>query len=183
MEMTFDEVKATQTAAFVIGLSKGRLQYLALIKLLYMLDREALNRWGLPVTTDRYVSMKMGPVTSRIYDLVKVKGEPIYPSYWSQYITRDGYDAVLLSDPGKSEMSPAEEDLAREIFANTRGKDGFTLADETHKHFPEWKDPGSSSSPIEISDILGALDTTESETANTEMLMSGQNALRSLTRG
>jgi hypothetical protein len=30
---------------------------LKLIKLLYLLDREALLRWGRPVTADRYVSM------------------------------------------------------------------------------------------------------------------------------
>lgn len=45
--------------------------YMALIKLLYKADREALRRWGLPITTDKYVSMAKGPVTSHIYDRIK----------------------------------------------------------------------------------------------------------------
>ena len=47
------------------------MSYLKLIKMLYFLDREALLRWGRPVTTDRYVSMDNGPVVSRIYDLIR----------------------------------------------------------------------------------------------------------------
>ena len=120
MRMTFDEVKATQTAGSLLRLAGGRLQYLALIKMLYMLDREALRRWGFPVTTDHYVSMKLGPVTSEIYDLVKVKGEPAYPSFWSTHIRRDGYDAVLTVDPADSELSPAEDELIVEILQDRK---------------------------------------------------------------
>ena len=53
MQMAFDEVKATQIAALFLKMAGRELKYLALIKLLYKLDREALRRWGLPVTTDR----------------------------------------------------------------------------------------------------------------------------------
>jgi len=37
------------------------MHYVKLIKLLYLADREALLRWGAPITTDRYVSMTMDP--------------------------------------------------------------------------------------------------------------------------
>jgi uncharacterized phage-associated protein len=182
MRMTFDEVKATQTAASLLRLAGGRLQYLALIKMLYMLDREALNRWGLPVTTDHYVSMKLGPVTSEIFDLVKVKGDPVRPSFWSSHIRREGYDAVLTTDPSDSELSPAEDDLIAEIFAQCSGKDGFQLADQTHKEFPEWSDPGNTSTPIDVDDILSALGKDEAEVAQTGTMMSIQNALFDMTR-
>ena len=32
------------------------MSYMKLIKLLYLADREALARWGRPITTDQYVS-------------------------------------------------------------------------------------------------------------------------------
>jgi uncharacterized phage-associated protein len=182
MRMTFDEVKATQTAGSLLRLAGGRLQYLALIKMLYMLDREALRRWGFPVTTDHYVSMKLGPVTSEIYDLVKVKGEPAYPSFWSTHIRRDGYDAVLTVDPADSELSPAEDELIVEILQQCAGKDGFELAEQTHKEFPEWNDPGNSSVPIDIADILAVLGKDEAEVTHTESMMSIQNALFEMTR-
>ena len=49
----FDEVKATQAAAKLLKQSGGSLSHMALIKLLYRADREAIRRWGLPITTDK----------------------------------------------------------------------------------------------------------------------------------
>lgn len=71
MVLRFNERRATEAAAKFLKLRGGRMSYLKLIKLLYLLDREALLRWGRPVTTDRYVSMDNGPVVSRIYDLIR----------------------------------------------------------------------------------------------------------------
>ncbi|MFT4113715.1 Panacea domain-containing protein [Silvibacterium sp.] len=180
--MTFDETKATQVAAKFLKLAGGRLKYLALIKLLYKLDREALNRWGVPVTTDRYVSMKLGPVTSNIYNLIKGSKASASPTFWSSHIEHDGgYSVSLTIDPEDSELSKAEEDLIDEIFAADGGKDGFKLADECHRDFPEWNDEvGSSSTPIEIPEILSALGKSEEEFAHTESTISAQKALAKL---
>ena len=71
MVLRFNERRATEAAARFLKLRGGRMSYLKLIKLLYLLDREALLRWGRPVTTDRYISMDNGPVVSRIYDLIR----------------------------------------------------------------------------------------------------------------
>ena len=183
MRMTFDEVKATQTAGAFLRLAGGSMQYLALIKMMYMLDREAINRWGMPVTTDRYVSMRLGPVTSQSYDLVKVQGEPLHPSFWSAHIRREGYNAKLSADPNDSELSLNEEALIKEIYEKCQNRDGFILAEETHTQFAEWTDPGSSSTPIDIEDILSALGKSETEVAHTESMMGIQNALFRMTRG
>jgi len=61
MKLAFDEVKATQAAALFMKLAGGSMNYMALIKLLYRTDREAFRRCGLSITTDKYVSMKLGP--------------------------------------------------------------------------------------------------------------------------
>jgi len=50
--------------------------YIKLIKLLYLADREALLRWGRPITTDCHVSMPKGPVVSQIYHLITDEPEP-----------------------------------------------------------------------------------------------------------
>jgi hypothetical protein len=180
MEMAFDETKATQIAGKFLKLSGGRLQYLALIKLLYILDREAIDRFGLPVTTDKYVSMKYGPVTSHIYDLIKASSDASSPTFWSTHIGRKGVDAVLITDPNDTELSIAEEKLAEEVFAKDGGKDGFDLAKQCHKEFPEWEDPGSSSTPIFLESILAALGKTEDAYCHTETSISVQNALSSM---
>jgi uncharacterized phage-associated protein len=180
MQMTFDETKATQIAARFLKLSGGRLQFLALIKLLYKLDREAIDRWGSPVTTDRYVSMKLGPVTSNIYNLIKGSADSAAPTFWSTHIARDGYEVRLIADPGDTELSTAEEKLAEEVFAQNKGKDGFQLADDCHKEFPEWEDPGASSKPIPFESILAALDKSEDDWAHTEAAVSAQNRLAAM---
>jgi uncharacterized phage-associated protein len=180
MQMTFVETKATQIAGRLLSLAGGRLQYLALIKLLYRLDREAINRWGMPVTTDQYVSMKLGPVTSHIYNLIKDSGDSAAPSFWSKHIVRDGYDAVLAEDPSDTELSRAEESLAAEIFAKDGAKDGFKLADECHKEFPEWEDPGSSSTRISLESILIALEKSEDEWAHAAASVSAHNTLHTM---
>jgi uncharacterized phage-associated protein len=180
MQMTFDETKATQIAGKFLKLSGGKLQYLALIKLLYRLDREAIKRWGMPVTTDKYVSMKLGPVTSHIYNLIKSSSDSSSPTFWSTHIGKQGWDVILNSDPSDTELSQAEEKLAEEIFERDKGKDGFQLADECHKEFPEWEDPGNSSTPIYLEGILAALGKSEDEWAHTETSISVQNTLSSM---
>jgi len=182
MVMAFDEVKATQVAARFLQLAGGKLQYLALIKLLYKTDREALRRWGVPVTTDRHASLRRGPIVSQVYDLIKASGIPeSHPSFWSTYIKKPtNYDVSLAADPGDSELSRGEEALIREIFNADGYKDGFRLADEFHRDFPEWNDPGSSSTPIQILDILEAIGASEDDKQFTNNAISAQRALRKL---
>jgi len=183
MNLAFDEVKATQAAGLFMKLAGGALNYMALIKLLYRTDREAFRRCGLSVTTDKYVSMKFGPVTSNIYDRIKASLNPnAHPTFWSAHIQRtaDPYVVALRMDPGTSELSCIEEDLIKEIFAVHGRKAPFVLADECHRDFPEWDDPGESSSPIDISEILAALNLSEDEVAHIESLVDKQRAAFSL---
>src|SRR2546425_8169346 len=89
VKLTFDEVKATQAAALFLKLAKRPLNYLVLIKLLYKADREAIRRFGIPITTDKYAAMKLGPVTSRIYDRIKASANPnAHPTFWAAHIRR-----------------------------------------------------------------------------------------------
>jgi uncharacterized phage-associated protein len=73
VRLRFNEAKATEAACLLLRLRGGKMSYIKLIKLLYLLDRTSLLRWGRPVTTDRYVSMDQGPVVSQVYNLWLVK--------------------------------------------------------------------------------------------------------------
>jgi uncharacterized phage-associated protein len=174
MQMVFDETKATQIAAYFLKLANRPIQHLALIKLLYKLDRKAIELWGVPVTTDRFVSMKYGPVVRNIYSLIT----DTKPTFWSTHVERASPTHVqLLQDPGTSELSKAEEALAEEIFQADGAKDGFALAEECHRDFPEWNDPTPyGSTPIEVSDILSTLQKSEDEIAHTESMFAIQRA-------
>ena len=156
MPLKFDESKATQAAAFLLKLRGGQMHYFKLIKLLYLVDRAALLRWGIPVTTDRYASMDDGPVVSNIYNLIT---KDIPKQIWSQLISPPFGDfeiRLLSGDPPTTRLSDAEERLMREIFEDYGHMNRWDLRDYVMHRLPEWKNPHGSSTPIRISAILKA---------------------------
>jgi uncharacterized phage-associated protein len=163
MSLRFDEAKATQAAALVLKMRGGRMHYLKLIKLLYLVDREALLRWGIPVTTDRYVSMDHGPVVSRIYKLIT---EDIPKPVWAKYVSAPmgEYEVELKpnADPPTDRLSRAEEELIGEIYSQYGHQNRWNLVDYMHT-LPEWQDPHGSSVPISVRQILEAGGEDEDE--------------------
>lgn len=139
-----------------IALENGQMNYMKLLKLLYMLDRSSLIKYGRPVTFDAYVSMKHGPVLSFTYDKMCYPPDPGESSYWNASISEhDKYIVKMLKNsPEKSHLSAVEEDLIQEIYASFGSMNQYELSDHTHDNFPEWKDPKGSAIPIYIQDIL-----------------------------
>ena len=179
--LPFNERKATEAAARLLKLRGGRMSYLKLIKLLYLVDRDALLRWGEPVTTDRYFSMKYGPVVSRIYSLINEGAPPGVESVWERYISKPSDREVqLLEEPPQSELSPAEEALIDEVFSTFGKMNRWNLVEHSHG-FPEWKDPQDSALPIETSNILQAGGKTEEEIGEIEGELRELSAIDPLT--
>jgi len=166
--LPFNEAKATQAASRLLRLHGDQMNYMKLIKLLYLVDRAALLRWGRPVTTDRHVSMPRGPVVSNIYNLILEEPPPGLESPWHRYISEaQNYTVRLLSDPGNGKLSLAEEELINEIFQEHGRKNQWALVELCHA-LPEWQDPDGSAIPIKFGDILRAGDWTETEIAAIE---------------
>lgn len=158
MPIHFDEIKTTQAALQFIALEDGRMNYMKLLKLLYLLDRKSLIEYGRPVTFDSYISMSKGPVLSFTYDIIcdpPISGEE---SYWHKFISEQKDYTVKLLDnsPEENHLSIAEEKLIDSIYEDFGHMDRFDLVRYTHDNFSEWKDPNGSSIPIHIKDILMA---------------------------
>ena len=164
MRLPFNEAKAAQAAARLLKKRGGKMAYMKLIKLLYLVDREALRRWGRPVTTDRYVSMDHGPVLSSTLDLINHGPEPGMESPWLELISApDKYDVRLQTeDPPDDELSRAEEELIDEIFSQFGNKSRWQLVDHLHT-LPEWEDPQGGSLQISYEDIFRALGKGDQE--------------------
>jgi uncharacterized phage-associated protein len=168
MTLRFNERRATEAAARFLKLRGGRMSYLKLIKLLYLLDREALLRWGRPVTADRYVAMANGPVVSRIYELIRDEPAPGTDPIWRHYISApQEYEVTLLAEAETDELSRAEGEFIEEIFAEFGKMNRWDLVRISHE-LPEWQDPNGSAIPIQYRDILRAGNKTESEIAAVE---------------
>jgi uncharacterized phage-associated protein len=163
MKLLFNEAKATQAAAQFLRLRGGPMSYIKLIKLLYLADREALIRWGRPITTDCYVSMDAGPVVSRIYDLIRNEPSPNSAKIWGRFISGpEDYEVRLLGDPGSGELSPAEEQLIDEVFRQHGRDSRWALVDYSYG-LPEFTHPDGGALPIEYRDILRAAHKTDKE--------------------
>lgn len=168
MHLRFREDRTTQAAARLLQLHGGRMNHMKLVKLLYLADREALLRWGRPITFDWYVSMPHGPVLSRTLDLINAQPDPDHPSYWHRYISeREGYEVALCDAPSIDQLSPAEEALLQEVFERYGRLGQWQLRDLSHG-LPEWRDPEGSSVPIDLRDILRAGGLTDEDIAAIE---------------
>src|SRR5262245_9212871 len=63
----FDTMKAIQAAAVLLRFDDGAMDYLRLLKLLYIADREALRETGRPISYSRTIAMDNGPLSSEVY--------------------------------------------------------------------------------------------------------------------
>ena len=151
--------KAIQAVAFLLKQNHETNKtdnYMRLLKLLYFADRESLKETGRPITGDCFVAMPHGPTLSRLLDLVNQKD--VGNIEWDKYIQTEGYNIRLIQDPGNDKLCRYEIDLLTKIWSQNREKGEWQIALES-ENLPEWKknDPGESSKPISLSDVLEAL--------------------------
>ena len=156
MSLPFDEAKATQTAAAILRMRGGRMHYIKLIKLLYLVDREALLNWGVPVTTDHWVAMKNGPVGSNVLNLIteETREKPIWSKYISPPLGDWEVELRVEGELPKDRLSRAEEKLIKKVYGEYGYRNRWDLIDNVMHNLPEWSDPGSSSISISVRDIL-----------------------------
>jgi hypothetical protein len=146
-------------AGLLLQLAGGKMYYLKLMKLMYIIDREGLLRWGRPITNDRYYSLDNGLILSRVENLMTE--ESLVESYWNQFISAPrNWQIELTSDPETDELSEAETELIREqylkfkrMFGHHGVKDRWELVEYTH-NLPEWVDPHGSSIPVDYEEVL-----------------------------
>ncbi|WP_071192121.1 Panacea domain-containing protein [Trichormus sp. NMC-1] len=163
IQFRFHPEKAVEAAAILLKLHGKPIKYLALLKMLYIADRIALQRIEQPITGDHYVSMKYGPVLSGVYDLIK--GQPVDDALplWSEYISPRNTNFVeLIKDPGDDEMCEEEEEILQEVYQTFGHLDPFHVAEWTHD-LPEWKGSHNYSIPISVEEILRKVGKSEEE--------------------
>ena len=148
----FREDKTTQMAARFLALRGGQMDYTLLLKFLYYADKEMLVQRGRPITYDQWFSMNCGPVLSQTYDLIKAAREHNADSYWARHIHTEGYNAVMMEEPGSDALSPAEDKIIEQVFKEHGSKELTQVIREIHD-LPECH-PDGSSRRISYRDVL-----------------------------
>ncbi len=153
----FNVSKAIQAIGVLLHTSStSHMNYMRLLKLLYIADRESLRDTGRPITGDRVMAMERGPLPSTVYSLIK--GQHMEAPRWNKFFHRQRYEIGLTGEPGVGELSRYEIEKLEEIAQRYEDKDEWEMVQLTHE-FPEWKknDPGQSARPIPVEDILEAV--------------------------
>jgi len=165
MKLFFLDVRKTVQAIAVLLRATGRqrLEYLSIIKLLYIADRESWRDTGASITGDTPCAMKNGPVLSGVYDLVNLKWQREDLSVWTQYLLCEDYDLVLRGSPGDDRLSRYEIKKLTEV-AKRHENDNWRQLVEVGHSLPEWQanNPANAECecgmlPIPLDDILRAV--------------------------
>lgn len=162
--MGFSVKKAAQVVAYLLIKNEGKsLGVLKVAKLLYLADRESLNRYGFSITDDDFVSMPHGPANSRT--LNRIRGESFAQSKdWDSLIKdredhKIGLRKTQISVDDLDELSRADIGCIDEVWTAHSPKTDLQLVEWTHDpdNVPEWEDPNGSSSPIPYKRVFQAL--------------------------
>jgi len=164
--MRYREDKATALASFFLEKAGGELEYLKLLKLIYLVERESLRRLSTSVTGDVFYSMKHGPVMSATFDLIKDNEAWVDFDHenWSRTIARPkGHTVRLKSRFAVDEvLSPVEVGFAESIWERFKNVDQWEMVEWIHETFPEWQET-SSRIPISTDDVFRAMSLSEDQ--------------------
>jgi uncharacterized phage-associated protein len=150
----FDVKKAAQAANKILRLSGGTRNYMEVIKLMCLADREALLQLECPITGDCIVSMERGLVLSHVYDLIKGGPGNEDDAPWFDLISAScDYTIKSEAQCDYDDLSGAELRILEKVFVKYGRMNWKELSRLTHQ-LPEWVDPGKSSIPVSPEQIL-----------------------------
>ena len=165
----YNEEKATQVAALLLQQSNDRMGLLKFTKIMYNIQREAIERWSFPITYEPIYSLPEGQVLSKTYDNAKLDNHRVF---WDEYIDREQDVLSLKKNCPTGQLNRAEMSLIKEIYNRDKDK-GLKQLLKEHHDYPEWVDPGESSIPTDYEKLLKVLGK------NPEQISSFKNDMRS----
>jgi hypothetical protein len=126
--------KATQAAARLIQASGGSTEYLRLIKLAYLADRESIIKRGVPIFGGTYFVMRKGPAISELMDFAKARNAPDWKGLISP---RFGHLMKLESTPSFDLLSETEVEILDSTVVAHSNQTTDELVHWCHDNCPE----------------------------------------------
>lgn len=158
MNFPFNAAKAAEAAMLFLQLEKKEPTVLKLVKLMYLVERESLERRDVPLFGGHYFSLKHGPVTSEPYNLMKGEGAEADQQKWDELISeRDGNVLRIKKLVEPDFLSKAEVRLINEVHARHADKRAMELRDWCHDNVPEYEEVTCGNRPIRLGRIASAV--------------------------
>lgn len=132
-----------------------------LFKILYFAEKGHLSKYGRPITWDRYIAMKDGPVPSSIYDLLKIlRGDSIFSAQvdlTKEFEIRYSHYVFLLNENLDMEIfSESELDCLQQSIEENKNLSYAILRDKSHDDAWKSSQKDDSISIFEIAKAGGA---------------------------
>lgn len=154
---SFDVERTIQAVAYLLRNEPGhRMNYMRLLKLLYLAERECLRDAGISITGSRVIAMERGPVLEDVFACIR--GQHVGASQWFKYFRVDRYSLELIENPGVGKLSKFLAEKLDAVAHRYQELDEWEMVALTHE-LQEWikNNPGKSSKEIPLADILEAL--------------------------
>ncbi|MDR1007064.1 MAG: SocA family protein [Campylobacteraceae bacterium] len=167
----FEIKKILQVISYLLSLNNGKMNFLKLMKELYLIDRESIAERDTSITGDVYYSLPHGPVLSATKNLLDdLKSDDIDESNplkdFLQFIKNPKYnriyDIVLEKAPEYDLLSEKDKEYIEKISKQFKNYSAKDIEQYTHR-LPEWIDPNGSNVKIRFQDIMRALGKSEEE--------------------
>lgn len=139
----FNYRKATQSLNYIASKLGGKADTLTAIKFIWLADRLHLRLYGRMITNDEYFAMKLGPVASGTYNLIKRDAEYLDPEaleYFSKFlaVTDVRHNHFLSCQEVDTKVfSKTDLKVIDEVLEKFSNMTKWQLSDYSHL-FDEW---------------------------------------------
>jgi uncharacterized phage-associated protein len=165
--MNFNHKKIIQILNYLAKNSNESIDKLKAIKLIWLIDRFHLRKYGRTVTDDFYFAMPYGPVGSASKDYAggNILDEE-EKEYYDNYLKVEGNTIKSVGDIDEEVFSDSDREAMKEVLATYGNCSKSSLIDFSHL-FPEWSklkeaiDGGSQREIMDIKDFFENPDTKE----------------------
>ena len=160
----FRSRKAAQSCAYFTNRSRGTIEKLKLIKLIYLAERQFLSAYHHPMLFDEFYSLPHGPVCSSTLNGIN---NVIHEALWDEYIARNGNIVVAVQPVEREDLdhiSDVEMEVLDEVWQEFSGMTASQIRNHIQENCPECT--GADKGRISISyrqifDALGEEDASQ----------------------
>lgn len=132
---------AAQVAAALILRAGRAVGKFRLMKLMYLVEREAMRRHVFPIVFDDIYAMQNGMALSRTYDLISQKPGTPTNGEWATYIERSSRGIIVrrhVSHESLDDLTPNDVSVIDDVWRTHGCKSQDELIHEVHHALAEW---------------------------------------------
>ena len=136
------ERQAAQLAAALILKAGRAIGVVRLMKLMYLAEREAMRRSGLPMVFDDIYAMREGMALSRTFDLMTVKQDTPTTGEWARHIAPPSHRGIDIcqgvGDSSLDRLSGSDMKVVGSVWEQHGTSSRDQLVHEVHHRLDEW---------------------------------------------